>query len=190
MRRTLLTAAAALTAAAIGACGGTSSSGGPIELAPSAGAKGSSAPVAAKPTSTTPASTTSTPTPKTGPISKPPVIHSPGGTPPKTLQIKDLVKGTGPVVGKTSSIVVNYVGALYSNSKVFSSSWTTHTTFPATLGPNSTVIKGWNQGIPGMRVGGRRELIIPPSLAYGDRKVPGIPANSTLIFVIDVVALR
>jgi peptidylprolyl isomerase len=103
---------------------------------------------------------------------------------------KDLVKGTGAVLTANDSPTVNYVGALYSNGKVFDASWNRKETFPvgAPIG-TAAVIKGWEQGLVGMRVGGRRELIIPPSLGYGSQAETGIPANSSLIFVVDLLAM-
>jgi peptidylprolyl isomerase len=100
--------------------------------------------------------------------------------------IKDLIKGTGPVATATSTVSVQYVGILYKGGKQFDASWDDGSGQPATL-PLSGVIKGWQEGIPGMRVGGRRELIIPPSLGYGAAgSPPKIPANATLVFVIDL----
>jgi peptidylprolyl isomerase len=77
---------------------------------------------------------------------------------------------------------------LYNGGKEFDASWKRNQTFPFTLGQGS-VIKGWDQGLVGMKVGGRRELIIPPALAYGAAgSPPTIPGNSTLIFVVDLLA--
>jgi peptidylprolyl isomerase len=83
---------------------------------------------------------------------------------------------------------VNYVGVLYKGGKKFNASWETGKPFPFTLGKGE-VIKGWDQGIVGMKVGGRRELIIPASLAYGAAgRPPQIPKNETLVFVVDLLA--
>jgi peptidylprolyl isomerase len=144
-------------------------------------------------TSTTTTATTTTPTittPKTGPLSKEPTITVPSGAPPKTLAEQDLIKGTGATAADGDTITVNYVGAVYSTGKVFDSSWQRHSTFtlPGPLGSGS-VIKGWDEGIVGMRVGGRRELIIPPSLGYGATGDPPIPGNATLIFIVDLLGV-
>jgi peptidylprolyl isomerase len=185
----------ALVAVGVSACG-SSSPGTKIVLAPSQGLTAQSVtPAPTTPTTTTPTTpttpTATTPavvTPTSGPLSKQPTIKLPKGAPPKTLKTIDLIKGTGAVAGPSSSVVVNYVGELYSNGKVFDASWSRHQTFPAQLGPAGTVIKGWLQGIPGMRVGGRRELIIPPSLGYGAAgSPPAIPPNATLVFVVDLL---
>ncbi len=179
----------ALLAAGLSACG--SSSAAKVVLAPSAGATIADS-SGATPTPTTP--TTPTPTtpavttPPSGPLSKQPAVKVPSGPPPKALKTVDLIKGTGAPAGKTSQVTVNYVGVLYKGGKEFDASWKRHQTFPFQLGRHS-VIPGWDQGIPGMRVGGRRELIIPPSLAYGKLgSPPSIPPNATLVFVVDLLS--
>ncbi|MGC9220449.1 MAG: FKBP-type peptidyl-prolyl cis-trans isomerase [Solirubrobacteraceae bacterium] len=96
--------------------------------------------------------------------------------------------GTGAVAKSGDQVAVNYVGELYKNGKIFDASWTDTPgkAFVFTLGAG-TVIPGWTEGVAGMRVGGRRELIIPPSLAYGNTASGTIPKDSTLIFVIDLL---
>jgi FKBP-type peptidyl-prolyl cis-trans isomerase len=140
------------------------------------------------PTTTTPVHTT--PTPTSGPLSKEPVINIPKGPAPRHLVTIDLIKGTGPIAGPHSTVTVNYIGALFKGGKVFDSSWKRHATFgPFQLGVGA-VIKGWDQGLVGMRVGGRRMLIIPPSLGYGATgSPPAIPGNATLVFVVDLLAV-
>ena len=136
------------------------------------------------------ASASATPAPIVTPaaLKTKPKITVPKEKAPTKLVTKDLVTGTGPVVQSGQQLVVNYVGALYANGKEFDSSWKSKTTFPVTIGKGQ-VIQGWDQGIPGMHVGGRRELIIPPGLAYGAAgSPPTIPANATLIFVVDVLS--
>ncbi|MHB8694457.1 MAG: FKBP-type peptidyl-prolyl cis-trans isomerase [Solirubrobacteraceae bacterium] len=185
----------ALAAVGVAACGSSSSPGTKIVLAPSAGAtiattssalKAATSTTPTTPTATTPAPTP-VPTPTSGPLSKQPAIKIPKGHAPKSLVIKDLIKGKGPVAGTNSSIVVNYVGALYKGGKIFDASWKRNQTLPAQLGPSGTVIPGWLKGVPGMHVGGRRELIIPPGLGYGPAGSGPIPPNSTLVFVIDLL---
>ncbi|MDQ2895304.1 MAG: FKBP-type peptidyl-prolyl cis-trans isomerase [Actinomycetota bacterium] len=112
-----------------------------------------------------------------------PKVVPPSGPAPSKLVVKDLIKGTGPAAAATSTVTVNYVGVLYKGGKEFDSSWKRGTTAAF---PLSGVIPGWQQGIPGMKVGGRRELIVPASLAYKNSAQPGIPANSALVFVIDL----
>lgn len=112
----------------------------------------------------------------------------PKGPAPKSLVTKDLIKGHGKTATDGSTITVNYVGVLYNNGTEFDSSWSRKTTFSTPLSSGS-VIPGWVKGIAGMKVGGRRELIIPPNLAYGSSGQSGIPPNSTLIFVVDLLAV-
>ena len=116
-----------------------------------------------------------------------PVVKVPDGPPPKKLEIKDLTKGTGPAAKKGDEVTVQYVGVGYESGEQFDASWDRGEPFPFPLGSNS-VIPGWEQGIEGMKVGGRRELIIPPRLAYGSAgSPPAIGPNETLIFVVDLL---
>jgi peptidylprolyl isomerase len=138
---------------------------------------------------TTPAATTpAIVTPKSGPLSKAPTITPPTGAAPKTLVKTDLITGTGAAAAAGDTITVNYVLELYSGKLVQSSFSSQPFTTPLT-GGTTGVIAGWVQGLVGMRVGGRRELIIPPALAYKNQANGTIPANSTLIFVIDLLGL-
>jgi peptidylprolyl isomerase len=140
------------------------------------------------PTTSTAATTASVKTPASGPLSKEPTVTPPSGAPPTTLVTKELIVGTGPEAKKGESVTVNYVGVLYKGGKVFDASWKRNETFPFVLGKGQ-VIPGWEQGIAGMKVGGRRELIIPSNLAYGAKgSPPTIPPNSALIFVVDLLA--
>ena len=173
----LLTCAVIAFALAVAGCGSSTAPG--VQLAPSAG------PTAAAVSSTTSSTSTST-TPLPAALSTKPKVIPPSGPPPKTLVIKDLIKGTGPVATASSTVTVQYVGVLYKGGKQFDASWDDGSGQPTSL-PLSGVIQGWQQGIPGMRVGGRRELIIPPSLAYhAAGSPPKIPPNATLEFVIDL----
>ncbi len=125
-------------------------------------------------------------TPTSGPLANKPVVKSPGGTPPKKEVIKDLIVGTGAEAKTGQTVTMNYVGINYKNGKEFDSSWKRNEPFTFTLGKKS-VIRGWEKGIPGMKVGGRRELTIPPALAYGAAGSGSIPPNETLIFVVDLL---
>jgi peptidylprolyl isomerase len=169
--------------AALAACGSSKAPG--IQPAPSGGATGTT--VTATST-TSSASTAATPLPPA--LSKKPVVVVPKGPPPKTLVIKDLIRGTGPVATASSTVTVQYVGVLYKDGKQFDASWNDGSGQPTSFSLSGGVIQGWTQGIPGMRVGGRRELIIPPSLGYGKAgSPPKIPPNSTLVFVVDLHAV-
>lgn len=117
-----------------------------------------------------------------------PTMIVPPGTPPTQLESADLITGTGPAVTAGNNVTVQYVLATYSSRKVVQSSWTSQP-YQFTLGEGH-VIPGWDKGVLGMRVGGRRELIIPPSLGYGAQSPgPGIAANDTLVFVVDLLKI-
>jgi len=119
-----------------------------------------------------------------------PTITVPPGAPPTQLESKDLIVGTGPAAKAGDQVTVQYVGVAYSTGKVFDASWSRNQPFQFTLGQGQ-VIAGWDQGVVGMQVGGRRELIIPPALAYGSSSPgPGIAANDTLIFIVDLVKIN
>jgi peptidylprolyl isomerase len=143
----------------------------------SAGSTASSGPTA----STAPAA-------QSGSLTKP-TVTVPSGPPPTSLQIKDLVVGSGSVAAAGQNITVQYVGVDYATGKQFDASWDHGQPFPFTLGQGN-VIQGWDQGLVGMKVGGRRQLIIPPALAYGPQGYPpAIGPNATLIFVVDLVSI-
>jgi peptidylprolyl isomerase len=119
-----------------------------------------------------------------------PKVNVPKGPPPKKLEIKELRKGNGPTAKAGDEVSVQYVGVLYSTGKLFDSSWARGEPFSFTLGAHE-VIAGWDKGVAGMKVGGRRELIIPPALAYGEEGVyPSIPPRSTLVFVVDLLKVK
>jgi peptidylprolyl isomerase len=183
-KTTTITLAVLGIAAAVTGCGSSSAPG--VQLAPSAGLTADTTTVAsASSTSSTASATSTSTTPLPAALKTKPKVGIPSGAPPKKLEIKDLIKGTGPAATAASTVTVQYVGVLYKGGKQFDASWNDGSGQPVQL-PLTGVIKGWQQGIPGMRVGGRRELIIPPSLGYGAVAQAKIPANSTLVFVIDL----
>ena len=117
-----------------------------------------------------------------------PEIDFPEGTPPKDLEITDVWPGTGKEAGPGDTVQVHYVGVSFSSGEEFDASWNRGEPLRFKLGVGQ-VIAGWDQGVQGMKVGGRRKLVIPPSLAYGDRGAPGaIKPGETLIFVCDLVS--
>jgi peptidylprolyl isomerase len=119
-----------------------------------------------------------------------PKVEKPNGAPPKQLVTKDLEEGSGPEAKAGDAVTVQYVGVNYKTGKEFDSSWSRSEPFTFTLGAGE-VIPGWDQGIEGMKVGGRRELVIPPELGYGSAGAPpAIPPNETLIFVVDLEAVE
>jgi peptidylprolyl isomerase len=113
-----------------------------------------------------------------------PVIGALSGEAPSGLQSKDIIVGSGALAIATSTLEVHYVLMSWSTGQVVQSSWDGGQT--ATF-PLSGVIAGWQQGIPGMKEGGRRLLIIPPSLGYGESGSGPIAPNETLIFVVDLI---
>lgn len=117
-----------------------------------------------------------------------PTVTVPSGAPPAQLEVEDLEEGSGAEAKAGDKVTVQYVGVGYDSGKEFDASWNRGEPFSFTLGA-SEVIPGWDQGVEGMKVGGRRELIIPPELAYGEvGSPPAIAPNETLIFVIDLLA--
>lgn len=118
-----------------------------------------------------------------------PEIDFPGGEPPAELQITDVWVGDGAEATAGDTVKVHYVGVAWSTGEEFDASWNRGTPLPFKLGVGQ-VISGWDQGVQGMKVGGRRQLVIPPNLAYGDRGAPGaIAPGETLIFVCDLVSV-
>ncbi|MEV0531123.1 FKBP-type peptidyl-prolyl cis-trans isomerase [Kitasatospora sp. NPDC050463] len=118
-----------------------------------------------------------------------PEIDFPGGDAPTELQIRDIEVGTGEEAKPGQVVEVHYVGVTFASGEEFDASWNRGSSFKFPLGAGR-VIKGWDQGVVGMKVGGRRELIIPAHLAYGNQSpTPLIPAGSTLIFVVDLLGV-
>jgi peptidylprolyl isomerase len=188
---------AAVLTAALAGCGGSSagdslesdagdgttaaaSQGPPVPqgpVAPSGGAACASAPAdAGKVSGTTD-------------LSKKPQVEVPDTPPPCNLVVGDVVVGSGAAAKAGDHLTMKYVGVTYATGKQFDASWDRGQDFDFTLGAGN-VIQGWDQGLVGMKVGGRRQLIIPPALGYGDQaQGDDIPANSTLIFVDDLVKI-
>ena len=115
-----------------------------------------------------------------------PTISAPSGTPPATLVTKDIIVGTGAEALPTSTMTVHYTLMTWSNGALVESSWNGGS--PTTC-PLSNVIVGWQEGIPGMKVGGRRLLVIPPDIGYGAQGSGPIGPNETLIFVVDAIGV-
>jgi peptidylprolyl isomerase len=121
----------------------------------------------------------------TGKSGEKPTIKSPGGDPPTELVIKDIKKGKGDAARAGQNVSMQYVGALYSDSSVFDNSWDRGQPFDFGLGQQQ-VISGWDEGVEGMKPGGRRLLVIPPDKGYGPSGSGPIPPDSTLVFVVDL----
>jgi FKBP-type peptidyl-prolyl cis-trans isomerase len=149
--------------------------------------------------SSTSASTTTTTLPTipaadrspAGVTGKEPKAVVPPGAPPAHLEASDLIVGTGPAAKPGDTVTVQYVLATYSSRKEIQASWTSQP-FKFTLDARpEQVIPGWDHGVVGMKVGGRRELIIPPSLGYGSSSPgAGISANDTLVFIVDMLKIQ
>jgi peptidylprolyl isomerase len=126
-------------------------------------------------------------TPTSGALATEPKVTPPSGPAPTKLEKKDLIVGTGKEAKAGDTVTVNYVGVLYKGGKEFDASWKRKEPFQFKLGQGQ-VIKGWDEGVAGMKVGGRRELVIPAELAYGKTgSPPTIPANAPLVFVVDLL---
>ncbi|MGW6568883.1 FKBP-type peptidyl-prolyl cis-trans isomerase [Streptomyces sp. NPDC054975] len=118
-----------------------------------------------------------------------PEVDLPQGDPPPELTIRDLVVGDGPEAKPGRVVQVHYVGVTFESGKEFDASWDRGKPFKFAVG-GGRVIKGWDRGIRGMKVGGRREIIVPPRLGYGKQSPsPLIPAGSTLVFVVDLLSV-
>ena len=119
-----------------------------------------------------------------------PEIDFPDGDPPADLEITDITVGDGPEARPGHSVCVHYVGVAHSTGEEFDASWNRGQPLDFPLGAGR-VIQGWDRGVAGMRVGGRRKLVIPPHLGYGDRGAGTvIKPGETLIFVVDLLAVN
>jgi peptidylprolyl isomerase len=191
-------AIAAITLAGAGALGLAACSSSPsnsssaAKVTPTTGSTGStgstptSAPAASPLHATAPIPTADLS--PAGTAGQAPTVTVPSGPPPTTLESADLITGTGKEAAPGDQVTVQYVLATYSAGKVIQSSWTSQP-FSFVLGEGQ-VIPGWDKGVVGMKVGGRRELIIPPGLGYGaspPQGAQGIAANDTLVFVVDLL---
>ena len=182
--RRLLPSLLITSALALAACGDDEAKTDPSTAAPSGGTPAATAP---SETETTPAE------PEGGDpkdLEKKPRVDIPKGDPPDKLETEDIVKGKGKAAKKGDNVEMQYVGVLYADGSQFDASWDSGQPFPFELGAGN-VIKGWDEGIEGMKVGGRRKLIIPPDLAYGPQgQPPSIPADATLVFVVDLLKVE
>jgi peptidylprolyl isomerase len=114
-----------------------------------------------------------------------PTISAPTGAAPTELTTSDVIVGTGTEVLPTSTLTVHYTLMAWSTGKIIESSWSGQ---PATF-PLAQVVEGWQKGLPGAKVGGRRLLILPPSMGYGAAGAGPIGPNETLIFVVDIIGV-
>ncbi len=114
-----------------------------------------------------------------------PTISAPSGTAPATLTTSDIIVGSGAEVLPTSTLTVHYTLMAWSTGKIIESSWSGQ---PATF-PLAQVVEGWQKGLPGAKVGGRRLLVLPPEMGYGAAGAGPIGPNETLIFVVDIIGV-
>jgi peptidylprolyl isomerase len=141
------------------------------------------------------ACSSSTSAPKTtsaaGVWGKEPTVVVPKSPAPTHLVTHDLIAGHGATAVTGDKVTVQYVGVDYATGKTFDASWSRHQPFSFTLGAGQVIV-GWDEGVAGMKVGGRRELIIPGSLAYGPNPPAGSPfgRNATLVFVVDLLKVQ
>jgi peptidylprolyl isomerase len=118
-----------------------------------------------------------------------PAVTIPDGAPPSDLEIEDLTVGEGDAAVPGRNVSVHYVGVAWSNGKQFDASWDRNDSFEFRLGAGQ-VIQGWDRGVSGMRVGGRRRITIPPALGYGSAGAGGvIKGGETLVFVVDLLGV-
>lgn len=190
-RATALTTLTLAAGVALAGCGPSKQPATTQVMAQDPGTSAANSPSSAPPPATAPspsfaaASAVPAVTGKQG--SKPTVAK--GTVPaPTTLLARDVIAGTGATATTGTKATVNYTLALYPTGALVQSSYDGGMLFPFTLG-SGQVIPGFDAGVAGMKVGGRRELVIPPALGYGDQAQQGIPAGSTLVFVIDLVAV-
>ena len=186
----ILAAVLAAIALLASACGGGTKESEADKFASTAEQQAKTLTNGAAATTSTPTATKVAPSAGERDIATKPKIPKQSGAAPKTLKVEDLIAGNGPAAKSGDKISVRYVGVLYDNGKEFDSSWKRgKAPFQLTLGQGQ-VIQGWDQGLVGMKVGGRRRLTIPPNLAYGAQgQPPTIPANSTLVFDVDLTKI-
>ncbi|MBV7704554.1 FKBP-type peptidyl-prolyl cis-trans isomerase [Nocardia nova] len=186
LARIIGSAAVAVAAVALTACGGNdNNSASPSTTAPGTQAAAATS-AAAAPTASHGRECTADDIGVTGGFGQAPTITIPDNCdPPKQLVTKDLVEGTGPAAASGRPVEMNYSLVTWSDKKKLDSSFDRGQTFPLTLGTGE-VIPGWDQGLIGIKQGGRRLLIIPPDLGYGQGG-QGVKPNETLVFVTDAV---
>jgi peptidylprolyl isomerase len=165
--RRLLACAAALAVLALAGCG---DDGGKNESARTSPSKAQAQPA--------------------GTLGSKPRVVKPQGAAPAKLETRDLIPGKGKAAAKGDALTVQYVGVRFRDGKQFDASWDRDEPFRFQLGAGM-VIPGWDRGLEGMKAGGRRELVVPPDLAYGPQGAPpDIGPNETLVFVIDLLKAR
>jgi len=190
MKKIPILLALTATALTLAACGGSSQESDADKFASTAEQQAKTQTTVADTTATAPTATKVSPSSGESDIGTKPKIPKASGAAPTSLKVEDLIEGKGAAAKAGDKLSVRYVGELYKNGKEFDSSWKRgKAPFQFTLGQQQ-VISGWDQGLLGMKVGGRRRLTIPPDLAYGAQgQPPTIPPNSPLVFDVDLTKI-
>ena len=190
MKKISILAALVLTSILIGACGGSAKESDADKFAQTAEQQAKTQATVTQAATKPPTATKVTPSSGERNIGTKPKIPKASGAAPTSLKVEDLIEGSGAAAKDGDKLSVRYVGNLYDTNKEFDSSWKRgKAPFQFTLGQGQ-VIPGWDQGLLGMKVGGRRRLTIPADLAYGAQgQPPTIPANSTLVFDVDLTKI-
>ena len=190
MKTIRILAALAATALVLTACGGGGEESAADRFARTAEQQAKTLQASTPAETPAPQAVKATPSAGERDIDTKPKIPKASGAAPTSLKVEDLIEGKGAAAKAGDKISVRYVGVLYDNNKEFDSSWKRgKAPFELTLGQGQ-VIQGWDRGLIGMKVGGRRRLTIPPDLAYGAQgQPPTIPANSTLVFDVDLTKI-
>ncbi len=190
MKKIPILLALTATALTLAACGGSTQESDADKFASTAEQQAKTQATVAETTAAAPTATKVTPSSGERDIATKPKIPKATGAAPTSLKVEDLIEGKGAAAKAGDKLSVRYVGTLYDNGKEFDSSWKRgKAPFQFTLGQQQ-VISGWDQGLLGMKVGGRRRLTIPPDLAYGAQgQPPTIPANAPLVFDVDLTKI-
>jgi len=190
MKKIPILLALTATALTLAACGGSTQESDADKFASTAEQQAKTQGTVADTTTTAPTATKVAPTSGESNIATKPKIPKASGAAPTALKVEDLIEGKGAAAKDGDKLSVRYVGVLYKNGKEFDSSWKRgKAPFQFTLGQQQ-VISGWDQGLLGMKVGGRRRLTIPADLAYGAQgQPPTIPPNSPLVFDVDLTKI-
>ena len=190
MKKIPILLALTATALTLAACGGSTQESDADKFASTAEQQAKTQATVADTTATAPTATKVSPSSGESDIGTKPKIPKASGAAPTSLKVEDLIEGKGAAAKAGDKISVRYVGNLYDTNKEFDSSWKRgKAPFQFTLGQQQ-VISGWDQGLLGMKVGGRRRLTIPPDLAYGAQgQPPTIPPNAPLVFDVDLTKI-
>lgn len=192
LARTVVPRAVVTLAAAVllAGCGSTAPTSSPSAAAPTASGPASTSAAGSTAGATAAATSAGTVPALTGnptDLTRESQATAGSGQPPSALVTHDVVVGKGPTAAASNTVAVRYSGTLWTDGSLFDASWSRGTE-PISF-PLAQVVPGFSQGIAGMQAGGRRVLVIPPALGYGDQAQGPIPGGSTLVFVVDLVSI-